>query len=100
MRGIRLHWDAENGWLLDVPFMLSRPQLAHILDWSLPRQVDRLRSLPPNTDKHRELKAAIELLRQGKVTQNIVGARGDGKGDIVVLNAKRPEGPQPYSFGS
>jgi hypothetical protein len=100
MRGIRLHWDAEQGWLLDVPFMLSKPMFARAIEWSVPRQVDRLRSLPPNTDKHRELKAAIEELRAGKVCQNVVGARGDGKGDIVSFQAKRPEGPQPYSFGS
>jgi hypothetical protein len=80
----------EEGWILDVPVYLPETALPGVMRWALPRQVDRWRSLPPG-DRKDELGGAIALLKAGKITQKIVGARGDGKGDIVVLQAKPPD---------
>ncbi len=80
---MRLHWDAAEGWVVDVPAALSRPMLDRLVAWALPRQRDRWRSLPTG-DKRDELGRAIGLLEQGGVRQRIVGERGNGKGDIVI----------------
>jgi len=89
MNNLRLHWDAQEGWLLDVPAALSKPALQRVVEWSIPRQVARFQGLPPG-DKKNDLKRAIELLQQGQVRQRLVGARGDGKGDLVMFSAARP----------
>jgi hypothetical protein len=83
MNALRLHWDADRGWILDVPVALSAPALERAVAWCLPKQIDRWRSLPSGA-KRDELGHAIELLRRGRVTQRIVGMRGDGKGDIIA----------------
>lgn len=82
-KGLRLHWDDTAGWILDVPWMMPLDFVKRTIEYALPRQIDRWRSLPPG-DKKDALKSNIELLQQGKVTQKIVGARGDGKGDIII----------------
>lgn len=90
MNNLRLHWDAQEGWLLDVPTALSKPALQRVVEWSIPKQVARFQSLPPG-DKKDDLKRAIESLREGKVRQRLVGTRGDGKGDLVMFQANRPQ---------
>ncbi len=82
-RNVRLHWDAEAGWILDVPWNLPNDFVKRTAEYAVPRQVDRWRALPPG-EKKDELERAIKLLQAGKVTQKIVGARGDGKGDIII----------------
>lgn len=82
-RNIRLHWDAEAGWVLDVPWNLPEDFVQRTARYAVPKQIDRWRSLPLG-EKKTELEAAIKLLQAGKITQNIVGARGDGKGDILI----------------
>lgn len=82
MNALRLHWTG-NGWILDVPVALSAPATARAVAWSLARQIDRWRSLPPG-EKREELSRAIAELRRGNLTQRIVGMRGDGKGDIIA----------------
>lgn len=86
MKNMRLHWDAVEGWLLDVPLYLPNHILANVVRWAYPRQLDRLRSLPPGA-RQDELKAALPLLRQGKLTQRVVGQRGDGKGDLLIFSS-------------
>lgn len=73
--GLRLHWDAELGWLLDVPVALRADQLGRIAAWALPRQVDRYRALPPG-DRKDELGRAIALLRQGTIRQRLLERDG------------------------
>ena len=86
--GMRLHWDAENGWILDVPQALPPGALRKAVDWSLPHQVQRFHGLPPGGKKD-ELKAAILKLKNYEVQQRVVGARGDGKGDMVLFSSNR-----------
>lgn len=82
-RSLRLHWDDTSGWILDVPWMMPADFVKRTVDYAIPRQIDRWRSLPIG-DKKNALEASIKLLQQYQVTQKIVGARGDGKGDIVI----------------
>jgi hypothetical protein len=82
-RSVRLHWDHQAGWILDVPWMMPDDFVKKTIDYAIPRQIDRWRSLPPGSKKD-DLEASIKLLQQHKVTQKIVGARGDGKGDIII----------------
>lgn len=89
MNALRLRW-IDGSWLLDVPAPLSNLALQRVIEWALPRQVDRFRSLPPG-DKKDELKGAIEALQAGRVQQRVVGPRGDGKGDIPLFQAQRPD---------
>jgi hypothetical protein len=89
MRALRLHWSAEDGWMVDVPATLSAPALKRVIAWALPRQVDRYRTLTPGP-KRDELKGALERLRAGIVEQRVVGDRGDGKGDMLLFSAPRP----------
>lgn len=99
MRNLRLHWDAKQGWLLDVPFALPAHSLKQVVSWALPRQVSRLRSLPPG-EKKDELTRALKLLQAGEVQQNVVGDRGDGKGDLLLFSAPRdPEDRKIISIG-
>ncbi|HEV8642073.1 MAG TPA: hypothetical protein VGV13_13315 [Methylomirabilota bacterium] len=76
-RGFRLHWDAEHGWLLDVPVTLGREQLRRIAAWALPKQIDRYRSLPPG-DRKDDLGRAIERLGRSEIRQRLVDHDGDG----------------------
>jgi hypothetical protein len=92
---LRLHWDAETGWVIDTPTGLSQPQIDRIVAWSLPKQIDRWRSLPPS-EKKVELESAIDLLRAGRVSQRIVGERGDGKGDVVAFEATERSSSKVY----
>lgn len=87
-RALRLHWDAEAGWLLDVPWAMPQAMVRGAVDWALPKQIQRYNGLPAG-DKRDELKTAIEALRRYEVRQNVVGARGDGKGDLELFQARR-----------
>jgi len=89
MRPFRLHWDAVEGWLLDVPVAQPPHIIQRVIDWSVPKQVDRLRALPPG-EKKEELTKAIQLLQAGQLKQRLVGFCGDGKGDLVMFEAQRP----------
>jgi len=71
MKNLRLHWDAEAGWVVDVPVHLPQRQVYNLIQYALPRQIDRWRGLPPGERKG-ELGRAIELLRQGKVKQRLL----------------------------
>lgn len=86
MKNMRLHWDAESGWLLDVPLYLPNHVLAQVIKWAYPRQLNRLRSLPPG-DKRDELERVLPLLKDGKLKQRVVGTRGDSKGDLVIFSS-------------
>ena len=72
---MRLHWDAEHGWLVDVPTALTDRQLQGIIDWSVPKQIDRWRSLPVG-EKKDQLKSAIEELQAGKLRQRVLDQHG------------------------
>jgi hypothetical protein len=76
-RALRLHWDAETGWVLDVPVALTATQVARVAAWALPRQIARYRGLPPG-DRKDQLGHAIELLRQGRVAQRLIDHDRDG----------------------
>ncbi|HEV8642173.1 MAG TPA: hypothetical protein VGV13_13820 [Methylomirabilota bacterium] len=75
--GYRLHWDAEHGWILDVPVTLQQDQLRRIARWALPRQIDRYRALPPG-GRRVELNRAIGALTRGEIRQRLVDHDGDG----------------------
>ncbi len=87
-KNIRLHWDTEVGWILDVPFLIPKQAVIETVNYALPKQIDRWRSLPMGSKKD-ELKIAIEKLQKYEVQQNLVGARGDGKGDLVIFSGKK-----------
>jgi hypothetical protein len=87
-KNLRLHWDAEHGWMLDVPFMLPDEVVRRVVRFSFPKQLDRFRSLPPG-EKREQLKGALEKLQRFEVRQNIVGERGDGKGEIILHSAMK-----------
>jgi hypothetical protein len=87
-KNIRLHWDAEKGWLLDVPWGVSESMLRRVAEYAVPRQIDRWKSLPPG-DKKEDLKLAIQKLQRFEIKQNIVGPRGDGLGDLVLFSGSK-----------
>lgn len=72
---LRLHWDAVNGWMVDVPTPLTERQLQGIIDWSVPKQIDRWRSLPVG-DKKDQLELAIKDLMAGKLNQRVLDEHG------------------------
>lgn len=80
----RLLWKKEQDrWHIETAVGLNEFQIQRIIQWALPRQIDRYSGLPSG-DRKDDLGHAIELLKQGKVIQKIVGFRGDGKGDIIA----------------
>lgn len=87
-KNLRLHWDADHGWIVDVPWAMPEEMLRQVARVALPRQLDRWRSLPPG-EKKTELKEALVSLQRLEVRQNVVGARGDGKGDIILHSASK-----------
>lgn len=72
---VRMRWDAERGWLVFAPVVLSTSQLSRIAQWAEPKQVDRYRSLPPGERKE-ECARAVQDLRDGRV--QCVIQNGDG----------------------
>jgi hypothetical protein len=70
-RPLRLRWDAETGWLVDVPVTLTQSQLSRIIQWALPKQIDRYRALPLG-DRKDQLGQAIQALRRGELQQRIL----------------------------
>lgn len=89
MQQPRLHWDAETGWVLDVPKALDKGTLHRLVTgWCFKQQHIRWLGMPPG-DKKEELGRALVLLRDGKVQQRVVGMRGDGRGDIVAYDGAR-----------
>lgn len=76
VKNVRLHWDAVDGWLLDVPVVLpSIPQPA--IDWMVKQQIERWRGLPPG-EKKDQLAGAIKDLQAGKIRQLLKDHDGDG----------------------
>lgn len=99
MGTLRLHWDEELGWLLDVPMVLSDSALRYVVETHcVPKQVDRYNSLPAGTDKKEQLRAAIVKLKRLEVRQKVVGPRGDSKGDLCLFSSKT-ERQKHFSFG-
>ena len=88
MKNSRLYWDAENGWLLDVPVAYDQRAMFNIAQWAIPRQVERWRCLPPS-EKKEQLANAIRQLEKGLIRQRVVGYRGNGEGDIVLFNSEK-----------
>lgn len=76
-RYLRLHWDANEGWILDVPFPLTRKMLEHVAKWAFKVQLDRWRALP-HGDRRDELGRALHLLKEGKIKQRIIDDDNDG----------------------
>lgn len=75
--GLRLHWDATWGWILDVPVTLSHEQIVRVVTWALPHQIDRWRSLP-HGEKREELGKALDRLKRGEIHQRLIDADRDG----------------------
>lgn len=86
----RLHWDAENGWLLDVVAALPDQALRKVAQIALTTQKQRFHSLPPG-DRKDQLAGAIRALMRGEIRQRVIGKRGDGRGDIVLFNSEKKE---------
>ena len=93
-RPYRLHWDREIGWILDVDMLLSDHAIQKVLDWALPKQIERFHGLAPG-DRKDDLKAAIKVLEQARtrpdlIKQNLINPRrGDGKGELTIIDADR-----------
>lgn len=96
-----LRWNRErNRWYLCVPVAVSAPMLQRMVDWAVPRLVDKWRGLPSG-DKKLDLEMAIKRLRDDlAIDQHVVGTRGDGNGDIVLFQGKSDlqEPAHLYSF--
>lgn len=87
-KNLRLHWDAQQGWILDVPWLLPAAAVRNAAGLAVKKQIDRWRSLPLG-EKKDELKEAIEKLQRGEVQQRVVGPKGDGKGDLLLFSGMR-----------
>ncbi len=70
-RPLRLHWDAVEGWRLDAQTAMSPQEVARMVAWALPKQIDRWKTLPAGPRRD-ELAAAIVKLRSGDVRVMIV----------------------------
>lgn len=95
-KSCRLHWNAELGWLLDVPTTISAQQLWRVAKWALPRQVERYHALPPG-DRKDELRRALDLLKAGKIRQQLVDHDGDGV--LVPFTSTEKVTTKEYSYG-
>jgi hypothetical protein len=87
-KNLRLHYDAEHGWLLDVPWLLSDAMAQRAVDWALKMQIDRWRAHPPG-DLRNDLEGGIKKLQDGQYRQHVVGPTGDGKGDLVIFSGTK-----------
>jgi hypothetical protein len=78
MKYARLWWDAAYGWVVDVPnTALQQHQIKAIVDWALPRQIDRLKGMPMGP-KRDQFVLALEDLKQYKVNQHVQDHDNDG----------------------
>lgn len=96
MGGLRLHWDATQGWILDVPVALTEEQLHRVAKWAFEIQVQRWRSLMPGERKE-EAARSLKALEQGKISQRLVDADNDGI--ITSFASTTRVKPTFYSFG-
>lgn len=86
-KNVRLHWDDKNGWILDVPWVLPDDFLRKVVSYSIPKQVDRWRSLPTG-EKRDDLGLAIQSLKRLEIRQNVVGSQGNGTGDLLIFSGR------------
>jgi len=63
--------------MIDVPTLMSASALQRVVEWAIPRQVQRYNALPLG-DRKRELGKAIDLLKDGKISQRLIDHDGDG----------------------
>ena len=75
MKNVRMHYDIIDGWILDVEFTLNPIEVEKIIDYTLFKQSDRLKSMISGARRD-ECKIALDLLRVGRsnvVKQNFIG---------------------------
>lgn len=75
MKNVRMHYDIIDGWILDVEFTLNPIEIEKIIDYTLFKQSDRLKSMISGARRD-ECKIALDLLRVGRskvVKQNFIG---------------------------
>lgn len=76
MKNVRVYWDAEVGWTVDVPFALVRPQLEAIVAWTLRVQRQRLIGRP--REVREQMQRALRKLSADTLRQNLVPVAGEG----------------------
>lgn len=85
-KNMRLWWNGEAGWVVDVPFGVSNQALKAICDYALKPQIQRY-TFTPDGDKKELLKRTIEDLKNYKITQRITGLNNDFKSDVIPVGA-------------
>lgn len=85
---LRLHYHPDHGWLLDVPMGYPAELAQRAIDWALKIQRDRWRSAP-HGERREDIGRGIRELEAGKWSQHVVGARGDGSGDILLFSGTK-----------
>lgn len=60
MKGVRVWWDAEHGWSVEVPFALSASQAQAVVGWVQKVQGERLKSM--RGDKREQAERALKAL--------------------------------------
>jgi len=67
---LRVYYNAEFGWCIDVPTPVSAAMIRAAAEWSYKMNLDKWRSMRPGDQKDR-LGAALPSLREGKIRQVI-----------------------------
>lgn len=83
MKSVRVHWDEELGWVIDVPFALSKQQLQSAIDFSKRYQLDRIRCMP-HGDRRERSQIALDKLTTTSIRQQIIPAHAWEKDRIVI----------------
>lgn len=73
---LRVYWDEVNGWTVDTPIALSRPQADAIVVWVKRVQGDRLKSM--RGDKREQAAKALASLTGKTLKQNLLHSKSEG----------------------
>lgn len=83
-----VRWIPDAGWVLEVPAAVGARELEAAKTYAL-AQWKRYYGSMQRGDKKDELKRLIEVLQRDGLQQRVVGARGDGKGDIELYLGRK-----------
>lgn len=72
MNPLRVVWDAIDGWTVETPVALTRPQLERIVAWTKKVQGPRVATM--HGDKREQAAAALLALTSATLKQRVVAA--------------------------
>lgn len=73
---LRVYWDEQNGWTVDTPIALSRPQADAVVAWTKKIQGERVKSM--RGDKREQAEKALRNLTAKTLKQNLLHSKSEG----------------------